>query len=63
MLQPAKIVKFLHKTDLFMRFLIIALMLLVLLPVGANAAGVENVAPEGRKRVVVIDPAWWPATR
>lgn len=39
-----------------MRNLIIALMLLVLLPVGANAAGVGNVAPEGRKRVVVIDP-------
>lgn len=39
-----------------MRNLIIALMLLILLPVGANAAGVENVASEGRKRVVVIDP-------
>lgn len=39
-----------------MRNLIIALMLLLLLPVGANAVGVENVAPEGRKRVVVIDP-------
>lgn len=39
-----------------MRNLIIALMLLVLLPVGVNAAEAENVAPEGRKRVVVIDP-------
>ena len=39
-----------------MRNLIIALMLSVILPVAANAAGVENVASEGRKRVVVIDP-------
>lgn len=39
-----------------MRNLIIALVLLVLLPVGANASVSENVAPEGRKRVVVIDP-------
>lgn len=39
-----------------MRNLIIALMLLLLLPVGANAYDGANVASEGRKRVVVIDP-------
>ena len=39
-----------------MRNLIIALLLLVILPIGANAADGGNVASEGRKRVVVIDP-------
>lgn len=39
-----------------MRNLIITLLLLVALPVGANAEDAGNVAPEGRKRVVVIDP-------
>ena len=55
-LQPAKIVIILHKLKLFMRNLRISLLLLVLLPVVANAAEGGNVAPSAPKRVVVIDP-------
>ena len=39
-----------------MRKLIIAILIGILLPVVVNAAESENVAPEKRKRVVVLDP-------
>lgn len=39
-----------------MRKLIMALLVALLLPVVANAREGANVAPEGRKRVVVLDP-------
>ena len=45
----------LHKTDIFMRNLIIILLLLSLALPRANAASRANVAPEAPKRVVVID--------
>ncbi len=39
-----------------MRKLIIAILFTVTLPLIVNAATSENVAPEGRKRIVVLDP-------
>ena len=39
-----------------MRNLIITLLVALLIPVVANAHQSANVAPEGRKRVVVLDP-------
>lgn len=54
--QPANIVRIFVKAEYFMRNLIIALLVALILPVVANASVGGNVAPEGRKRVVVLDP-------